>query len=298
MLEAATQSPTAPAARPVAPKFEPLFEKLGKLAPLPGVAHRVLEIVANDDSCADDLIEAIEWDAAICTSVLRLANSAHCGLRRGVAELKGAVTLLGSDRVCNLAVTASMKSVLGKSAKTGPLDQHQLWKHSVCVAALSQTVAKQCQTADPEEAFLAGLLHDIGLIVMNQHLINETELVFIELQNGTELTVAEQSVLGFDHAQLGAHLTRCARFPDRLVHSIDAHHQPPSNSGGRPGLLDTISLANYLATRLGVGSIANRRLPPPDAQHLQRFGLDRDSLRDLWSEAEPTVEKALDMASV
>ena len=295
-----TSAPALPftGKRAINPTIEPLFEKLGALCSLPGIAQKIIVVCEDENSDAQDLLEVVEEDAAIATQVLKFVNSAYWGIRGGVADLKTAVTVLGVNKVRNLALTASVGSRFNTTSAHAYLDPQRLWDHSVCVAGVARHVASRTGYAQPEEAYMAGLLHDIGLLFIGQHLDQLVSRVFDRCEGGLPLCESERLVLAFDHAQLGAYVAWRSSLPDRLTLAIDYHHDPLSCPEAGHSLASVVCVANYLATRFGHGSIAGRRLPPPSQQLLEPIGLDLEELRLIWDDLPETITQVREMLNM
>lgn len=282
--------------RALNPTIEPLFQKLGGLCSLPDVAHKVMEVCEDPDSDSEDLRQVIEEDIAITTRMMRVVNSAYWGIRGGVADLKTAITVLGVNGVKNIALTISIgEQFLSQRFADERIDPARLWDHSVCVAAVSRIVAQRVRLAQPEEAYTAGLLHDLGLLFIGQHLNHLAQRVLTRCEDGWSLCDAERAVLAFDHAQLGAYVTWRSAFPDRLVLAIDYHHDPLSCPEPGLALARIVSVANYMATRFGRGSIEGRRLPAPSEDLLGPMGLDLGDLREIWTELPETFQQVSEL---
>ncbi|TWT95853.1 HDOD domain protein [Botrimarina colliarenosi] len=283
--------------RAIDPSIEPMFEKLAGLCTLPTVAQKVIQIADDSASDATDLLVVIEQDPAVSARLMQVVNSAYCGLRNPVGDLKTALTLLGVERVRNLALTLSIGAVLGRHDTSGRLDPTRLWDHAVCVGTVSRMIAKRSDACHPEEAYLAGLLHDIGLLFINQHLGSLVPRVLALLKSGVALPTAEHRVLGFDHAQLGAYVAWRGHFPPSLVHTIDYHHNPAACPEADATQTRIVAVANYLATRYGRGSVADRRLPAPPEGVLAPLGLNLNALRHLWAELPDAVANVNELTS-
>ncbi|MEO1498269.1 MAG: HDOD domain-containing protein [Planctomycetota bacterium] len=272
------------AGRRVHPSIEPLFEQLSDLCTLPAIAEKVIQVAEDETADADDLLSVIEQDAAVAARLMQVVNSAYCGLRNPVGDLKTAVTLLGVDRVRNLALTVSIGDQFGKATPLGRIDPDRLWDHSVCVATVARRTSEQSGVGNPDEAYLAGLLHDLGLLFIIQHLQPLVPRVLARMAGGLSLSEAERQVMAFDHAQLGAYVAWRAQLPERIVGAIDFHHGPYEAAGEGHELAQIVGVANYLATRYGRGSIEGRRLPAPSEGMLAPLGLTLPTLRILWEE--------------
>ncbi|MEN0110552.1 MAG: HDOD domain-containing protein [Planctomycetota bacterium] len=275
--------------RAIDPRIEPLFSKLGGLCSLPAVAQQVIQVADDPDADAGDLVDVIEQDPAVAVRLMQVVNSAYCGLRNPVGDLRTAVTMLGSERVGTLALTVSIGAMFSRDTPVGRFDPERLWDHSVCVATVSRHLAARVAGVHPDEAYLAGLLHDLGLLFITQHLEPLTPKVLVRVEAGGALAVAEREVMGFDHAQVGAYVAWRANLPETLVGAIDYHHDPLSCPKACQRITRVVSLANYLATRHGRGSIEGRRLPAPPEGVLQPLGVDLHSFRSMWSELPHTL---------
>jgi putative nucleotidyltransferase with HDIG domain len=275
--------------RAIHPTIEPLFQQLGSLCSLPGIASKVIEVAEDPDSNAHDMLKVIEQDQAVAARLMQVVNSAHCGLRTPASDLKTAVTLLGAERVRNLALTVSMGSMFSNNSTDARFNIERLWDHSVCVASIARMIAQRKDYSDPDEAYLAGLLHDLGLLVICQHLTKLVPRIFDLCEKGLALSVAESQVLAFDHAQLGAYIARRSSFPQRLITAIDYHHDPLNCPEEGRELTRIVSVANYLTTRHGRGSIEGRRLPAPPEGVLGPMGLTLQAFRELWDDLPETI---------
>lgn len=269
--------------------IEPLFDKLSSLCTLPAIAQKVVQVAGDETTDAYDLLEVIEQDTAVAAKLMQVVNSAYCGLRNPVGDLKTAMNLLGRERVRNLALTVSMGSSFGRHTTVGRLDPERLWDHSVCVASVCRLIAQRGDYCNPEEAYLAGLLHDIGLLFINQHLTKLVPRVLVQTATGIALPDAERRILAFDHAQVGAYVAWRAKFPDSLVAAIDYHHDPLNCPEEGRELARVVTVANYMATRFGRGSIEDRRLPAPPEGVLEPMGLNLQAFRHLWAELPESI---------
>ncbi|WP_197524681.1 HDOD domain-containing protein [Botrimarina hoheduenensis] len=284
--------------RRVHPSIEPMFERLGGLCSLPAIAEKVIQVAEDELSDATDLLTVIEQDAAVATRLMQVVNSSYCGLRNPVGDLKTAVTMLGQDRVRNLALTVSIGGQFQRATPLGQLDPARLWDHSVCVATIARIAASRSNACNPDEAYLAGLLHDLGLLFITQQLAPLVPRVLARLATGSSLCDAEREVMAFDHAQLGAYVAWRAGFPDHQVAAIDYHHTTYEASPAAQPLTQTVAVANYLATRYGRGAIEGRRLPAPGEGMLRTLGFTLPQLRDLWDDLPDTVAEVAALTGI
>lgn len=275
------------------PQLESLFERLHSLASPPAIVPQVLSIATRADSSADDLRRVIEKDPALSVRLLQLTNSSYYSLRHEVSDLQTAVSLLGVAKVRNLALSIAMSEQFKAPSGVGNLDPKQLWDHSVCTAAVARLISDRCGIEEPEKVYLAALVHDLGLNVLEQHMPEQTPRVYVRFCAGQDWTDAEREVLGFDHAQLGAYLASRTGFGLRTIQAIEFHHRAGEAPEESRDLAALIAAANYLVTRNGRGSVKKRRIVATDA--IEHLGLSNNRLRDLWSELEAALASVAEL---
>lgn len=272
--------------------YDQLFERIAEVSTLPTAAMRIIEIAGDPNSSGDDLLHAVQSDPALATRVMRTVNSAYYALRGTIADLKNAIMLLGFKEVRNLALTAYVAKLFQQTAGYGPYRRERLWNHLVGVASAARLIARSTGKDAPEEAYLAGLLHDLGLILIDQYLHRRFCQVIDLLSDERPTSAAEWKVLGFDHTELGERIARGWHFPEQITAAIRYHHDPPSYSGAHRATLHAVVLANYLASRKGLTSlgVCNVVLPPESVFH--HLGMTKDELSALWGQLEEELERA------
>lgn len=226
--------------------LEAILSQVDNLPELPQVATKVLQLLGDPTSSSLDLARVIASDQALTAKVLRLANSAYYGVSRRVTTVNDAVTLLGFSALKSLILIATAYGAVSQSLIGYGLKAGELWLHSLLIAELSKQLTQRARTAQPEEAFTAGLLHDIGKVALNQLALPEVyrALRLVE-QQGLPLHEAEDRILGFHHGTVGACLAEKWNLPAILCEAIGQHHTP---SLAAPALLpSTVALANALA---------------------------------------------------
>lgn len=256
---------------------------------------QVLAIATRGDSSADELRRVIEKDPALSVRLLQLVNSSYYSLRHEVSDLRTAVSLLGVTKVRNVALSIAMSKQFKAPSIVGNLDPQQIWDHSVSSAAAARLISEHTGVEDPEGAYLAALVHDLGLNVLEQHLPDHAPRVFVRFCAGQDWVKAEQEVMHFNHAQLGAYLASRAGFCVRTVEAIEFHHQPLNAPERSRDLSTLIAAANYLVTRRGRGSVKKRRIVADDA--IEYLGLTNNRLRELWGELEAALDSVAELTS-
>jgi len=222
------------------------------LPTIPVLLVHILAVVDGDRSSARDLVDVLQRDQALTARILRLANSSFFGCPREVASLTRAVMLLGFSAVRNIALGVKIWDTL----RTGTsFSLAKLWEHSALVAAASKLVAQKTRAAEPEAAFTAGLLHDIGQVVLRMRFGAEYESVISE--GDTAVTEREQAAFGVDHAQAGGWLAEAWALPEWIALAAQGHHTVLA-PGAELTASDVVNMANRLAhwTDLGDGVLA------------------------------------------
>lgn len=238
-----------------------LLSQIGDLPTLPDVASRINREMQSESLNAKLLGEIIADDTALAAKVLRLANSAFYGLQKQVTTLNKAVMILGFNTVKNLALSVSIYSLF-KERPGSPIDVKGLWQHSLGCAVAAQIITDNLYKKLGEEAFLFGILHDVGKIVFINAIPQEYEKVLLLMQERQmPQDEAEMEVLGFAHQRLGSQLLDTWKFPDNIVQAVKYHHDPQLKTAKLdPQLKDLIRalfLGNQMAKALHLGRSSN-----------------------------------------
>lgn len=221
-----------------------LMFEMRSLEPFPGVATRVLELSARNDVVPSELIELVQTDPGITSKVLKLCNSAYYGFQREIASLHEAGNLLGVTTLVNLVLTSSAGKYFKSGVANGGATEKR-WEQCVANAIGARIIAARHGKVDPERAYTAGLLENIGHLVLDRFLDSSMATIQAVAVSGTDLIDAEKKVLGMHHAEIGARLTTRWSLPGVLVDVI-RHHHHPELAGEDKELAATIHLAEIL----------------------------------------------------
>ncbi len=224
-----------------------ILQKVKDLAVLPQVVHQVLELTNNPNATARDLERVISIDQGMSARVLNTVNSAYYGLPRKIASIKDAVVLLGFKTIRNLAMTASVFDLFVGKTDRQNLRRGKWWRHSIDTALCCRLIASQLPNLSPDEAYTAGLLHDIGKPLLDRY----GDAPYEEVESLEELGIpalqAEREVFGCDHAELGREISLFWGFPEKLAEAIGAHHAECATGLAEPGLTALTALGNRIA---------------------------------------------------
>ncbi len=243
-----------------------------KLPSFPQVAVKLLEASKNGTASLGDLSKILETDPGISARVLEIVNSAFYGIGRQVTKLSDAVTLLGLDEIKKIALEMTVFEKMFKSGRASRFDRLLFWRHSLSVAVLSLEIAKKTGYPDPEEAYIAGLLHDVGKIFLDIHGKKDYGEFIQELSTSSELIIEkERSSLGLGHDDIGAFFCSLWKLPEKLVLAVKYHHQSFEHLGltqQDKQLISIVSLSNFLCWTQGIGSFDFIRPPilPPEVE--------------------------------
>lgn len=245
--------------------------EVDRLPPLPAVVVGVLRLLDDPRTSGQQIAESLGRDPVLTSRVLRLANSAWYTWTRRISTIQEAVVLVGFSAVRSQILGAAAFEAMRRGAPGYALNQELLWQHSVAVGVGARHLARRYGSVDSEEAFVAGLLHDIGKVVLGTFLGPRYDEVTRQVEMGIDFAAAERTVLGCDHAQVGAEAARRWNLPDALIEAIEYHHRPLE--AGESRLTDLVHVADALALTLGFGVGADQLLYPCCSEVVTRVGI-------------------------
>lgn len=277
--------------------LERLFGRMEQVATLPVIAQKVLQLTDSENAKPDELREAIQTDPILVARILRRLNSSYYALSTKITDLRTAISLLGYREIRNLAMTVCMSRLYETPGHHGTYRREALWEHCVAVGAAARLVARVCGRGMPEEAYIAGLLHDLGIILIDQSLRRHFCQIVSSLTPNRPTCEVEQQFLSFDHALLGSFVAMKWNLPEPVVDAIAYHHSSGEYRGPHRDLVHVVAVANYLCSRAGWTSLGVHNVIAPPDQVYAGLGLDQISLAIIWDELEPTLGRAESLAT-
>jgi HD-like signal output (HDOD) protein len=204
------------------------IERLKSLGILPTVAIEIMKMMDDESSSAAEVESAIQSDPSLLAQVLRVVNSSFYGLPRQVASVKQAVVLLGRNVIKSIAIASTVNRLYRKGRTFEGLNPKDLWLHAIAVGCTAREIARQTGEACPEEAFAAGMLHDVGVILEFQIFPREFEQILRTYREAPDETYreAERACIGTTHEELGGSLCRRWNFPETIEFTSAFHHRP------------------------------------------------------------------------
>ena len=227
---------------------ERLAGDVATLVSLPEVVVRINELVEDPQSSAEDIGRVVAQDTALTARLLTLANSALFGLSRKVDTIGRAIAVLGTHQVRDLTLGLSAARAFN-GIPNSLVSMGSFWHHSVLCAVAARLVAGSCVRGRPDSSFVAGLLHDVGQLVLFNKLPEQSRTALamtVMAPDEPDLHVCEQRILGFDHAAVGGALARRWRLPPSLAESIEFHPEP-ARARSHPLDVAVVHIANSVA---------------------------------------------------
>lgn len=265
-------------------KLEHVLKRVQDLPPLPKSAMQVIALTKNPATSAKELETVIRQDPALTASILRQVNSAYYGYARRISSIQEAVVMLGFQVIEGLSISAAVAPLLKSRLVGYEIEQEGLWKHSLLTAMAAKRLCQHRKLPYGDVAFTAGLLHDIGKLIISIYVqevgdyllkeVAEARLSYVEL---------EEKIIGFDHARVGGFLARSWNLPDNLVAPISFHHSL-SNAQNHGELSSVIHVANGLASLLGISGGVDSAFNPIQQKALDQLTLKQSDLELLMAD--------------
>jgi putative nucleotidyltransferase with HDIG domain len=243
------------------------IEEARELPVMPPVAAEVMRKAEDPDTAVKEIAELISRDAALAVRVLKIANSSFYAMAREVQSIQQAIMLLGYSTLRSVVVAASMKDVFARFG----LAERLLWEHAVAGAVAAHRLAREIGGLNADELFLAGLLHDVGRLVMYSQASDKyQEVLKVVYAEGGDPVLLERERFGFDHCEVGRLVLEKWKLPARLVAAVGGHHDPEAVTGknGEKPLAAVLQLVDRLCIREGMG----RRKPEAELAVLDCAG--------------------------
>jgi len=228
-----------------------VLEERHSLTVFPAVVTEILRKIDDPDTTPVMFQETIIKDPLLTAKTLKLANSAFYGYPRAITTISDAVVILGLDTLRNLIIAISAYNVLNKEVKGYHYEKEDFWKHCLSTAMLCRSIADLYKMPNTETFFVAGILHDIGKLLLDRYRFSYyNSIIEFSQQYKTPLYLAEKAVLGINHSEVGGGLAEIWGFPQVLVEVIRRHHEPLSSSPNVLNFAKVTHIADILSNKM------------------------------------------------
>jgi len=268
---------------------------ISKMPPLPVTVARVIEICDDVNASPADLSKIINLDPVLTGKVLKLINSAYYGMVNEITSPVRAIIMLGINTVKNLALSTAILGNLGNSKNFCALDMDKFWRHSLSVGVISRLIAKKrnINRDQIEECFIAGLLHDIGKIPLNNKFSDEYILAMdLSDRERQPVYISEKQFLEIDHTDVGKLIAEKWKLGTEIIDTVTYHHSLEAYKGSKKDILYTVALANYFANVLESDFSVDRYPEEIGHEVLHHLDIIPEYLEDIRDEVTGEIEKA------
>ncbi|HEY8027614.1 MAG TPA: HDOD domain-containing protein [Burkholderiaceae bacterium] len=266
-----------------------VVKNIRDLPALPVIVIELMSTLDEDEAGSNDLADRLSRDQALTAKTLRLANSSFYGMQSKVTSIQQAIAILGFNGVRGLVTTAAIIGGFSSNEHAG-FDFSGFWRHSIATAVCAKNLARQLKI-NQDYAFMIGLLHDIGRLVLVTGSADHYAKVTAFQQDKDSYPIeAEREVLGIDHAMVGSALAAHWKFPPVMQKAILDHHAPLAEQP--PSFASAIHAADCIAHGLDLSGVDNDMVPPMSESIWKNLNLGQDTLAEIYRESESQFEEA------
>ncbi len=267
-------------------------EKLTELPTLPTVVAKITTLMQNPRTSASEVGQAITTDQSLTSKTLKLVNSAFYGFPGRINTITHAIVILGFTTVKNIVLTASIFDAFGKNAKGEGFNMEDFWLHSIATGAIAKVLAERRHFKYSEEAFIGGILHDIGKVVLNQYATEDfSRILQYQKKHNCLISEAEKAIIHVTHEEVGRWLAQRWNLPRDLALVIQ-YHSNPKLSKQYQELVAIVHIADIFARALGVGSGGDDKIPVVKDESWDLLQMDKIDLGKFLSRIDSEVDKA------
>ncbi len=253
------------------------------LPTLPNVFLKVMRMMRDPGTPLKEIAQVVESDPAISMKILKLVNSSFYGLSQAVESVQQSIVLLGFSTLKNIMISVSIFKAVGADESESGLDRRAFWEHSIGCGSIARFLEKQLKLGNQEEAFISGIIHDIGKVVLDKYFADDmATVIHCCKQDDISFYRAEREILGVTHAEIGAYLAQDWHVPAKYVEVIARHHTFDPESD-RADLVALVHLADALARLYNVGFSGDPTSPKVQSAVLEHLKVNKEIL-DAWDE--------------
>ncbi len=274
-------------------KKHEIISKMKSFPSMSGIAARILKLLDDPNASAGQVEQLLKQDPSLTANLLKLTNSAYFGIPAKIGSVRHAMAMLGWKKLTKLVMAACVSSITEQNIPGYDLQPGMLWEHSVAVSVTAEGLMRELKIAESDEIFTAALLHDLGKLILGGFVEKEIKTIEEAAAGGLPFQMAEQEVLGTDHAEIGALMLETWSFPAQLVSAVRWHHAPDSAPETSP-MTDIVHVANVLCLMIGIGVGVEGLHYEPSVLATKRLGIKPTQLELIASQ---TLQWAKDLTS-
>jgi HD-like signal output (HDOD) protein len=270
-----------------------LVRKDVKLTTLPAIYTRINEIIMKPGSSSHEIADLISKDTSLSARLLKIVNSAFYSYPSRIESLSQAVSIVGTNQLSILALGIDVVNEF-KNIPSGYINMDDFWRHSIACGVIARLIATARNIQNTERLFVAGMLHDIGRMVV-YHYTPHYALDILEEARDTEelLSRVEEAYLGGSHTEIGGLLLQIWKLPQSLENAVRYHHKPgDSQNGLEPAI---VHVADVTAKALGIGSSGDQFVPTLDPAAWKQVGLSVNALGPIVAQADRQLEETFQL---
>lgn len=271
-------------------KLNQILAKVDSFPAMPGAGTQLLALLEEPDTTVSEIEEILRYDPGLTANILKLANSAYFGIPSKIGSLKQAVILLGLNRLIQLVVASCVSAVMDKAVDGYDLPAGDLWRHSVAVSIAAEALVKDKKKHGSKDVFTPALLHDVGKLVLGSFVREELKTIKGIAAKGVPFVVAENMILGTDHAEVGALILARWNLPAEVVNTVRWHHDPDS-SDASDLQMDVVYLANLLCQTAETSGEAGGNAVELSSTVIDRLGIQLDQFESISAKVARWVDE-------
>jgi putative nucleotidyltransferase with HDIG domain len=261
---------------------------------LPVIYKELFRMMQDPDISVPEIAEVISKDQSLSVRILHLVNSAFYGYSKEIKTISRAVVILGFQAVRSAALAISVFDYF-QDEESQNIDLTKFWEHSIAVATISKVLAEAARINQQEEAFIVGLLHDVGKLIEKRYFPEDfNEIITVAQEQHLSWMETEKALFQINHATIGKVVFRSWDFPASVVDAVHFHHNPESSSK-YPQLAALVHIADYISAELGYGTPGS--YPPKECspQAMSLVALSVDQIRGLESTIREELEGSMEI---
>lgn len=264
-----------------------------RVSSLPEIYFQINEVLNDPHSSFADIADVIGADTSLSARLLKIVNSPFYGFPSEIDSISHAVSIVGTRQLRDLALATTVISYF-KGVSQDYVNMNSFWRHSITCGIAARAIAVHNREVNSERFFLAGILHDIGRLILFENLSDAAEKIMERFKGGNQLLFQiEREILGFDHTEIGAALLEAWGLPESLREMIACHHDPLQSK--RYGYeASIIQMGDILSKAMEAGSSGDPYIPPLQPESWDQLEMETSVLPFLWNQVETQYENTVD----